>query len=183
MAGARHRRRPGRLPGEGRVHGRLGRFDEQFAFKPDYHLYPAVTEPPASVTWHLGAGRAVAAELDRIVRRGLLACVRPGEPLCFLNWHHQGYRFDPRRVGGPGQPFWPRTAYPDGDYYLYVTADLRLGTFGHPWEESLCVFGADLLAEVEADLTALLGTVMRRGGRNVGNIWTIGPDGITPVRP
>jgi hypothetical protein len=63
-----------------------------------------------------------------------------------------------------------------------VTADLRFGSFGHPWEESLCVFGADLLAEVEDDLTALLGTVMRRGGRNVGNTWTVGPDGVTRVQ-
>ncbi|MFI7614707.1 DUF2716 domain-containing protein [Nonomuraea terrae] len=137
----------------------------------------------ASVTWHLGTGHAIAGELDRLVRRGLLACVRPDEPLYFLDWNHQGYRFDPHRVGGPGRPFWPGTAYPDGDYYLYVTADLRLGTFGHPWEESLCVFGADLLAEVEAGLTALLGPVMRRGGRNAGDIWTIGPDGVTRVRP
>ncbi|TDD44570.1 DUF2716 domain-containing protein [Nonomuraea terrae] len=159
------------------------RFYERFRFQPSIDTYPGVTEPPASVTWHLGTGHAIAGELDRLVRRGLLACVRPDEPLYFLDWNHQGYRFDPLRVGGPGRPFWPGTAYPDGDYHLYVTADLRLGTFGHPWEESLCVFGADLLTEVEAGLTALLGPVMRRGGRNAGNIWTIGPDGVTRVRP
>ena len=53
-----------------------------------------------------------------------------------------------------------------------MTRDLRMGTFWHPLEESLCVFGAELLAEVGDDLTALLGTVMRRDGRNVGNVWT-----------
>ena len=55
---------------------------------------------------------------------------------------------------------------------MLLTRDLRMGTFWHPWEESLCVFGTELLAEVEDDLTAILGTVMRRGGRNVGNVWT-----------
>lgn len=83
----------------------------------------------------------------------------------------------PRR-GAPGparQPRWPGIAYPDGDYYLYLTADLRLGTFGHPWEDSLCVFGDELLTEVEEDLTALLGTVMRRAGRNIGTTWSFGP--------
>jgi hypothetical protein len=44
------------------------------------------------------------------------------------------------------------------------------------WEESLCVSGDDLLAEVADELTDLLGTVVRRGGRNQGNIWTFGPD-------
>lgn len=52
-----------------------------------------------------------------------------------------------------------------------------MGTFWHPWEESLCVFGTELLTEVEDDLTAILGTVMRRGGRNVGNVWTYESEG------
>ncbi|GIH23887.1 hypothetical protein Aph01nite_21970 [Acrocarpospora phusangensis] len=113
-------------------------------------------------------------------KRGLLACAVPGEPLYWLNRYHAGSRFDPLRVGGPGQPRWPGRAYPDGDYYVYLTSDLRLGTFGHPWEESLCVFGRDLLTEVEDDLTDLLGTVLRRGGRNIGNIWFFGPGRAHP---
>ncbi|MEU8631730.1 DUF2716 domain-containing protein [Amycolatopsis sp. NPDC048633] len=43
-----------------------------------------------------------------------------------------------------------------------LTSDLRLGTFGHPWEETLCVFG-ELLTRVEPALTALLGPPTRRG--------------------
>jgi hypothetical protein len=66
------------------------------------------------------------------------------------------------------RPAWPGTAYPDGDYYLYVPADLRMGTFGHPWERTLCVFGDRLLGEVEEEITALLGAVLRRGGRSAG---------------
>lgn len=54
--------------------------------------------------------------------------------------------------------------------------DLRLGYLRAPWEESLCVSGDDLLAEVADELTDLPGTDMRLGGRNEGNIWTFGPD-------
>ncbi|WP_326685929.1 DUF2716 domain-containing protein [Streptomyces sp. NBC_01795] len=156
------------------------RFYNQFAFKPSVEVYPGIREPSASVTWHLaalgdGLDRDAVQHLQRVIESGLLACARPDEPLHWLDWSHGGYRFDPRRVGGPGRPPWPGSAYPDGDYYLYLTADLRLGTFGHPWEESLCVFGEELLQAVEEPLTALLGTVMRRGGRNVGNVWTFGP--------
>ncbi|MFA7767591.1 DUF2716 domain-containing protein [Streptomyces sp. NRRL S-448] len=39
---------------------------------------------------------------------------------------------------------WPGSVYPDGDYHLYRTPELRFGTFGHPWEHTLCVFGAPL---------------------------------------
>jgi hypothetical protein len=42
-----------------------------------------------------------------------------------------------------------------------VTPDLRLGTFGHPFEHTLCVFG-ELVAEVEAELTDFLGKPLRR---------------------
>ncbi|KAB8185297.1 DUF2716 domain-containing protein [Microbispora catharanthi] len=151
-------------------------FEARFVFKPSTSMYPGIVEPSDSVTWHLAAvsGREdpMVDEIQAVIERALLACARPGEPLYWLDWNHQGYRFDPHRVARPGGPRWPGLAYPDGDYYLYLTSDLRLGTFGHPWEDSLCVFGSDLLAEVEDELTELLGTALRRGGRNIGNIWT-----------
>ncbi|WP_223874522.1 DUF2716 domain-containing protein [Salinispora fenicalii] len=50
---------------------------------------------------------------------------------------------------------------------MYLAEDFRFGTFGHPWELSLCVFGGDLLDLVEADLHTVLGQVMRRNGRQV----------------
>jgi hypothetical protein len=148
------------------------RFYTDFQFRPGVKSMPAIAEPEASVTWHLDKlhGDKGIDDLQRIVERGLRACVEPGESLYWLDWQHVGYRWDPARVGGPGQADWPGGAYPDGDYYIYLTPDLRLGTFGHPWEHSLCVFGADLLAEIETDLTTLLGTPMRRSGRAVGNM-------------
>lgn len=162
-------------------------FKARFAFKPSHTYYPAIEEPPDSVTWHVGDVTDTrhtyrlrrdlpddhrVARLQDIVERGLRVHVRPGEQLYSVDWWHKGYRFDPARVGAPGQPTWPGTACWEGDYYMLLTRDLRMGTFWHPWEESLCVFGTELLAEVEDDLTAVLGTVMRRGGRNVGNVWT-----------
>ncbi|MCX4960438.1 DUF2716 domain-containing protein [Streptomyces virginiae] len=60
----------------------------------------------------------------------------------------------------PGQA--ERTTYPDGDYYLHVTDDLLLGTFGRPWEQTLTVWGPRLLAAVEEELTELLGEPIRR---------------------
>ncbi|MEU7582291.1 DUF2716 domain-containing protein [Streptomyces sp. NPDC041068] len=155
------------------------RFDGRFHFVPSMTHYPGIAEPEASVTWHVGEVAGTSAtrhggELDRIVRLGLRACARPGEQLYYADPYHQGYRFDPHRVEGPGLPPWPRAVYREGDYALHLTHDLRLGTFAHPWEESLCVFGAELLAEVAEELDEVLGRVMRRGGRNEGNVWTFG---------
>ena len=118
--------------------------------------------------------RESARELDRTVRRGLAESVPAGESLYTLDWQHIGRRYDPRRVGGPEQPRNPAFAFPNGDYYINLTEDLRLGTFGHPWEEgphgpgTLCVFGSELLDLVEHDLTRLLGAPIRRYGQPTG---------------
>jgi hypothetical protein len=163
------------------------RFASQWEFTAETQIHPGPVEPPESVTWHLAAiegDEAAIAALESIVQRGLRAAVRPGERVYALHPFTQGYHFDPRRTGGTGQPRTPRCAYPDrGDHRLYTTADLRLGTFGDPLGQSLCVFGTDLLAEVEDDLTALLGIVLRRGGNPVGNVWSFGPDGHKVTGP
>ncbi|WP_198347940.1 DUF2716 domain-containing protein [Plantactinospora sp. KBS50] len=47
----------------------------------------------------------------------------------------------PENIDPPGRPGWPLSPYPDGDYSIYLAEGFRFGTFGHPWELSLCVFG------------------------------------------
>lgn len=150
------------------------RFYERFSFRPSTEVHPGIREPVDSATWFLDGPNDP--ELERIVVPEVLALARPDELLYWLDWNHTGYRFDPRRVGGPGQPEVPGQVFPDGDYYIYTTHDLRMGTFGHPWENTLCVFGRDLLARVENGLTALLGEPTRRDGRNTGRVWTFGPE-------
>lgn len=152
------------------------RFDAVFDFRPSMHRYPAITEPTPSVTWSLNGleddpGYARLDRLVEVMHAGFTALAGAGSILC-LDWQHPSYRVWPSLVGPenidpPGQPGWPLSPYPDGDYYIYLAEDFRFGTFGHPWELSLCVFGGDLLDLVEADLHGILGKVMRRDGRQV----------------
>ncbi|MFG1945555.1 DUF2716 domain-containing protein [Nonomuraea sp. NPDC048826] len=138
-----------------------------------------IVEPPASATWYLGAiersDDPVLAEVEGIIARGVRAVARPGDRLYRLKWFISGSRTDPLRAGGPGQPYWVGYAYLVDEHVVQVTEDLRMGTFGNWSEASLCVFGEELLAYVDEDLTALLGIVLRRGGRPVGNVWSFGP--------
>jgi hypothetical protein len=53
---------------------------------------------------------------------------------------------------------------PNGDYYIYLSADLSLGTFGHPWEASLCVWGDQLIDAVAAVNRDGLTRILRRDG-------------------
>jgi hypothetical protein len=50
------------------------------------------------------------------------------------------------------------TPVPDGDYYAFLTEDLAMGIFGHPWEGSICVFGRPLVER----LCPILDSVLRQ---------------------
>ena len=82
-----------------------------------------------------------------------------------LDWQHPCYRFD------PFGPFTFSETYhgmipvvPDGDYSIFLADDFSYGTFGHPWEQSICVFGQPLIDVVEHERPRLLGRVVRRNG-------------------
>ncbi|MFB4279141.1 DUF2716 domain-containing protein [Nonomuraea sp. MTCD27] len=38
--------------------------------------------------------------------------------------------------------------FPNGDYYVFLSEDRTNGTFGHPWEQTLCIFGTSLIPEL-----------------------------------
>ncbi|OYP13871.1 hypothetical protein CFC35_04690 [Streptomyces sp. FBKL.4005] len=151
------------------------RFYTDFGFRPSTNslTWPSIEEPVGSVTWSLTAldddpGDERLDRLVAMVRQGLASCVGPQGTLLALDWQHTSYRFAPREVGGPGQPAWPLSPYPDGDYYIYLSEDFRCGSFGHPWEESLCLFGEELLAVVSAEVDEVLGSPIRRAGTAEG---------------
>ncbi|MEV0274741.1 DUF2716 domain-containing protein, partial [Hamadaea sp. NPDC050747] len=130
------------------------------------HRYPAITEPIPSVTWSLkilddDPGYVRLDRMVEVVHAGLTSLAGT-DSILFLDWQHTCYRVWPSLLGPDnidpaGKRGWPLSPYPDNDYYIYLAEDFRFGTFGHPWESTLCVFGQDLLNLVEADLDALLG--------------------------
>ncbi|MFI8305141.1 DUF2716 domain-containing protein [Streptomyces sp. NPDC085927] len=113
------------------------RFHTVFDFKPSTTYQPAITDPVPSAVWHLHSRHRLVpglpAELDAMVQRGLPAATEPGEFVYWLGWNHDGYRYSPRRTDVPGRPPRPgKGTYPNGDYYLHLTEDLRLGTLQPP---------------------------------------------------
>ncbi|MDQ0899197.1 DUF2716 domain-containing protein [Paenibacillus sp. V4I7] len=59
----------------------------------------------------------------------------------------------------------PRTIsfYPDGDYYLFINKDFLWGYLGHPWEQTISIFGGDLIHQFEINRPKLFGEVVIRG--------------------
>ena len=63
-----------------------------------------------------------------------------------LDWQHASYEFYPHLFRAADEPRnWCIPALPSGEYHLLITEDHRLGSLGHPWEKTLCVFGEGFL--------------------------------------
>ncbi|MFD0278032.1 DUF2716 domain-containing protein [Kitasatospora sp. NPDC127111] len=155
------------------------RFDARFDFRPSINAFPGIAEPSPSITWSLDAlnedpGDRKLDSLVDIVQNGLGKCSRPTESLWILDWQHPCYGLRPnlpstdmslsRVLEGRSRVGWPLSPYPDGDYAIFLADDLRFGTFGHPWEHSLCAFGAELLDVIAEDVHQVLQRVLRRDG-------------------
>ena len=90
----------------------------------------------------------------------------PHAELVVLDWQHPAYRFRPAHQALTWRAEWRVPVYPDGDYYAFLTQDFTEGTFGHPWEKTLCVIGERLGASLGRSLETWL-PVKRRDGAPV----------------
>jgi hypothetical protein len=140
-------------PFAARLHFRTG-------LTPD--TWPAIAEPAGSVTFDLSpvferADDFTAGEdaLQEQALSAMVAVFSDDIPLVALDWQHQSYWFWPHRQLVEGEP-WRITPFPNGDYHAFITQDLAQGTFGHPWEQTVCVFGSDLTDVLVPALAAWL---------------------------
>jgi hypothetical protein len=160
------------------------RFEQRLEFRPsvDHAHWPGITEPVPSLTWDLASSRhdvdgrrsgqwsfgVDEDRFNRMIMNALQDCVPAGEWVYALDWQHPGYRLWPHQTD-PRLPtdMWPIEAFPNGDYSIFTGPDLSFGTFGHPWEATLCVWGADLIRAVDAHGNGVLTRLYRRDGQPV----------------
>jgi hypothetical protein len=142
----------------------------EFAFRPSVHVFPGIREPVPSATWSLDAlnddpGYLKLDRFTEAVEQALATCTPDGESVLVLDWQHTCYRVRPGLLAGGGRSGWPLSPYPDGDYYIFLAQDFSLGSFGHPWEHTICLFGAALLAAADDAVSGVLGRPERRDGK------------------
>jgi hypothetical protein len=155
----------------------------RFQFKPsvDPKSWPGFSPPSPFVTWSVPDpfSAAETEDLHRCALSAFRRVLRDGERMFALDWQHAGFWFQPHVAEASwGQPDrlqrgllpdepartedrWMIPVLPNGDYVFFVSSGLDWGWFGHPWEQSICVFGEPLLAAVEARPPALLRAVRR----------------------
>jgi hypothetical protein len=150
------------------------KFDDTFGFRTSVSPegWPAIREPSPSVTFDLsviedGARRGSAYDaINAEALRCFVWALPDLEEMIVLDWQHPAYRFRPATQALTWRPEWSVPVYPDGDYYAFLTDDYREGTFGHPWEHSLCVMGDRLVGSLARSLETWL-PIKRRNGHAV----------------
>lgn len=117
--------------------------------------------PSPSVTWDISGiylrpqaeFAALEADLTAKAFRALRSCTQPDERLHALDWQHPCYLFDPHHPGATGDhESWPVPVLPNGDHYIFLAPDLRFGLIGNCVEQTVCVFGRQLLDLLADDL-------------------------------
>jgi hypothetical protein len=146
------------------------RWFAEFAFRPSMHVFPGIREPVPSATWSLDTlnddpGYLNLDRFSATVEQALATCTPDGESVLVLDWQHRCFRVRPDLLAGGERSGWPLSPYPDGDYYIFLAEDFSFGSFGHPWEHTICLFGAGLLAEADHAVSGVLGRPVRRDGR------------------
>ena len=121
------------------------RFYDDFSFVPSVHTFPGIKEPIPSLTFSTQD-----AHYDRradqpyfesgfteMALRICKALAGSKGLVKVLDWQHPCYYFDPSQYDGE----WEIPPLPDGDYYIFLSNDMKNGWFGHPWEQTVCIFG------------------------------------------
>jgi len=124
--------------------------------------WPAIVEPTPSITYDVArGGQSVAARIDAVNAQALRCFVDECDDdprWVVLDWQHDGYRLDAAVHANTRDREWRVPVFPDGDYYTFARLDFSEGTFGHPWEPTLCVFGPRLVETLGRTLSTWLPT-------------------------
>ncbi len=150
-------------------------FEREFCFRPSVREedWPGIREPEDSITFSIGH---VYGDPDRYVRltndlgckliEAFRRCVEAGSTIFVFDWQHPCYSFAPHQAFEfESEDDWPVPALPNGDYYIFTARDMRFGVFGHPWEQTMCVWGRDLMAAFRAAPPLLFDRKIREGGK------------------
>ncbi|MBW8635846.1 DUF2716 domain-containing protein [Hoeflea sp. WL0058] len=129
---------------------------DDLGFKPSTRAtdFPGFKEPGPSVTYSISGiwgddFEALEADLHAKAHSIFNKVTPEGDFLYALDWQHECYRYFPYISDSSVADQWKIPVLPNGDYYLFLERTLRFGWLGHPWEQTICVFGKPLLTELK----------------------------------
>lgn len=148
------------------------RFNSSFQFDDSRFAISsaAIVEPTPSVTWAIKAESTSessdADAITRIVLPALQKATTTFERLfAFAPPHwYENYTFNAHLLESTDRARWAVSLNPEDGFAIIVAHDLRFGIFVNPVEQSICLFGETLLAEIQEDARRVFGKEIRRNG-------------------
>lgn len=137
-------------------------FDKAFNFRPSVHgPFPSITEPKDSITFSLeqNYNDALIDEFENVLSQAFIECGYGSKEVYYLDWQHECYA----TIINENNDSW-MSGFPDGDYAIFLSEDMSVGTFGHPWEYSICIFGELLVKAIIKHKPAIFQKVIRNPG-------------------
>jgi len=156
------------------------RFYNNFDFKPSVHRndWPTYKVKESYITYDISSiwnstnfeeYEFKYKDLHQKILESFIKCTTENQIVYALDWMHTCYYFNPRLnfdcklfefADGNKILRWNIEVLPNGDYYIFLADDFRWGLLGHPWEKSICVFGKELIEEVNNNLPVVFDKVI-----------------------
>lgn len=139
------------------------RFFERFDFNPNVDEFPTIDEPTPSVTYSLLNETEIKPTIiDEIILNALRRHTKPASRVAWLDWQHICFWLHPHQATSFDVI---TNSLPWGDYSIFVEPKFDFGIYGEPHEQTLCVFGAELVKNISIELDPILNRVREK---NVG---------------
>ena len=141
------------------------RFYKKFNFNPstDRKDFPSFKEPSPFITYDISNNYEVSTidEWYKIVLKVLKECTGKEEFIYALDWQHDSFLYNPHFQNE--EDSWVIEPFPNGDYYIFIPNDMRWGILTQPWEETICIYGKDLIDSFSRHNPKMLQTIKRYG--------------------
>ncbi|MGR6899512.1 DUF2716 domain-containing protein [Rummeliibacillus sp. BSL5] len=146
------------------------RIYNDFEFEPSTSIFPSFNVPHPYITYNVsgyfGDSSDLSAydDLEEKVLDVFKECTILGEYILALDWQHECYWINPR-LEFERDEFgeWVIPIFPNGDYYFFIQKDFMWGILGHPWENSITIFGKELIDAFNKNKPRMFCKILRQG--------------------
>ena len=148
---------------------------KDFKFKPSITKFPSFKVPSPFITYDISVYNNWSGdfkEFDEIYKdleeKSLCAfkeLTNNDEYFYALDWQHPSYWGNSFLKFPKDEEFdeWTIPIFPDGDYYFFIQKEFNWGLLGHPWEQTITIFGKDLIQAFKKHNPRMFKTILRIG--------------------
>ena len=141
-----------------------------YEFSPSVSIFPSFKVPGPFITYDIShyfgelVDLNVYDELEEKALKVFKENTASNEYMMALDWQHECYWVNPHLEFERNEfDEWMIPVFPNGDYYFFIQKDFKWGYLGHPWEESITIFGEELIESFERNKPEMFQNILRQG--------------------